>query len=66
MQFNIEKLYKTSNINKYQYENFLKILKETLTTAGKAKELTELLDATLDLKPFGQSKNNSYYKSSNL
>lgn len=56
MQFNIGKLYKTGDINKYQYKNFLKILKETLTTAGKAKELSELLDASLDLKSFDKAK----------
>ncbi|MBN8523331.1 MAG: hypothetical protein J0M23_05720 [Rickettsiales bacterium] len=52
IQLKIEKLYKTGAINKDQYEKFLKDLKETLTAKGKTEALSEVLDATLDLKSF--------------
>jgi hypothetical protein len=52
MQLKIGKLYKTGAINKDQYEKFLKDLKETLTAKGKTEALSEVLDATLDLKSF--------------
>jgi len=51
-QFNIGKVYKTGGINKEQYQKFLENLKETLIANGKTEALTEMLDATLNLKSF--------------
>ena len=51
-QLNIGKVYKTGGINKEQYQKFLENLKETLIANGKTEALTEVLDATLNLKSF--------------